>query len=81
MNNKKLLILMVSICLASILTTLSFATGCAKPAPKEPIKIGALCALTGLIAHLGPKCQAGIEFRLDEAGWEVAGRPIELIVE
>ncbi|MCZ7662587.1 MAG: ABC transporter substrate-binding protein [Thermoleophilia bacterium] len=47
----------------------------------EPLKIGALLDFTGPIADLGPMFQAGIELALEEAGNQVAGRPIELIVE
>ncbi|MBA7568346.1 hypothetical protein ES708_10067 [subsurface metagenome] len=46
-----------------------------------PIKIGALVPLTGGLAHYGPHTKAAIEVALDEVGWEVAGRPIELIIE
>lgn len=52
------------------------------PAPSgEPIKIGALLDFTGPIADLGPMFQTGIEIALAEAGNQVAGRPIELVVE
>ncbi|OGO64016.1 MAG: hypothetical protein A2029_10260, partial [Chloroflexi bacterium RBG_19FT_COMBO_47_9] len=55
------------------------------PAPvvpeKGPIKIGALLDFTGPVADLGPKFQAGIELALEEVGYKVAGRSIELIVE
>ena len=36
---------------------------------------------TGPVADLGPKFQAGIELALEEVGYKVAGRSIELIVE
>lgn len=80
MKRKKLLSLISSICLISIVGVLPFVGGCAPP-EKEPIKIGAILCLTGVVAELGPKFQAGIELALEEANYEVAGRPIELIVE
>jgi branched-chain amino acid transport system substrate-binding protein len=55
-----------------------------KPAKEkvgEPIKIGALFDYTGPVADLGPKFEAGIELALEEVGYEVAGRPIKLIIE
>ena len=57
----------------SLVTTLAVA--------QEPILIGALLDFTGPVADLGPKYQAGIELALEEVGYEVAGRPIELIIE
>jgi branched-chain amino acid transport system substrate-binding protein len=51
------------------------------PANTEPIKIGALLDFTGPVADLGPKFQAGIELALEEVNYQVAGRPIKLIVE
>jgi len=50
-------------------------------AKAKPIKIGALLDFTGPVADLGPKFKAGIELALEEAGYEVAGRPVELVVE
>ncbi len=47
----------------------------------QPIKIGALLSLTGPFVDPGKDFRAAIEVRLEEAGWKVAGRPIELIVE
>ena len=51
------------------------------PTPAEPIKIGALLSLTGPEANLGPANMEGIKMAFDEAGWQVAGRPIEFIPE
>ncbi len=47
----------------------------------EPIKIGALLDFTGPVADLGPKFRAGIELALEEVNYQVAGHPIQLIVE
>lgn len=58
-----------------------FACAPAPPVEKEPIKIGTILPFTGPVAELGPKFLAGLELALEEANYEVAGRPIELIVE
>lgn len=85
MRKKRLLVLVGSLCLVLTLAVMPFMAACtpeAPPAPAvEPIKIGAIVPMTGGLAHYGPHTKAAIEVRLDEAGWEVAGRPIELIVE
>lgn len=47
----------------------------------EPIKIGALLDMTGPAADLGPLFKNGVEMALEEFNYEVAGRPVELIVE
>jgi len=51
------------------------------PTEKPPIKIGALLDFTGPVADLGPKFKAGIELALEEVGYKVAGRTVQLIVE
>jgi len=82
MKGKKLLLLVFSVCL--ILTIGTFlTTGCAPKAPvtQEPIKIGCLFDFTGPVADLGPKFKAGFELAMEEANYEVAGRPIKLIIE
>jgi branched-chain amino acid transport system substrate-binding protein len=70
---------------AAPVTTASTApeapTTTAAPANLAPIKIGALLDFTGPIADLGPMFQTGIEIALEEAGNQVAGHPIQLIVE
>jgi len=82
MKGKKLLLIMFSACLILTVGAL-FTAGCAPKAPvtKEPIKIGALFDYTGPVADLGPKFEAGLELALEEANYEVAGRPIKLIIE
>jgi branched-chain amino acid transport system substrate-binding protein len=47
----------------------------------EPIKIGALFSLTGEGQMVGPAAKAAIEFRLDQIGYQVAGRKIQLVAE
>ena len=52
-----------------------------KPEPtSEPIKIGALISYTGP-DPLNIQEYRGIMLKLDEVGWEVAGRKIELVAE
>lgn len=50
-------------------------------AAKEPIKIGGLFDFTGPVADLGPKFKAGLELAMEEANYQVAGRPVKLIIE
>jgi branched-chain amino acid transport system substrate-binding protein len=59
------------------------AASCGKEAgeAKEPIKIGCLFDYTGPVADLGPKFEAGIKLAMEEVNYEVAGRPIKLIIE
>ncbi len=66
---------------ATTATTAGEVTTTSAEPSGEPIKIGALLDFTGPIADLGPMFQTGIEIALEEAGYQVAGRPIELVVE
>jgi len=71
-------------CLVLILAALPFVSSCTKPAPApagEPIKIGALVPFTGPFADYGQFLKEGLEWRLAEANYQIAGRPIELIIE
>ena len=81
MEKRKLLSLLVGICLVVVLAALPFMAACAKPAPAGPIKIGALLPLTGPYAMWGGWMKDMIPFALDEVSWQVAGRPIEAIIE
>ncbi len=87
MRNKRLITLLGSVCLILVLAALPFMAACPAPAEEdgapttESIKIGAIVPMTGGLAHYGPHTKAAIEVALDEVGWEVAGRPIELIIE
>ncbi|HLB12676.1 MAG TPA: ABC transporter substrate-binding protein [Dehalococcoidia bacterium] len=45
------------------------------------VKIGALMDLTGPLSGAGQWVKTGIEFRMEEAGYEVAGKKVELIIE
>jgi branched-chain amino acid transport system substrate-binding protein len=49
--------------------------------PKKPIKIGFLAPLTGGAAQVGRDTVNGFEMYLEEAGQQIAGRKVELIVE
>ncbi len=80
MRRNKLATLFGSICLVLVLVMVSFMPAC-EPGEEEPIKIGALLPLTGPFAMWGSWFERSHEFALDEAGWEVAGRPIELLIE
>lgn len=55
----------------------------APPAPGStaPIKIGALISLTGGSANSGAGEKIALQYRLDQIGWKVAGRPIQLIID
>ncbi|MFH1766363.1 MAG: ABC transporter substrate-binding protein [Gemmatimonadota bacterium] len=53
----------------------------ATTASAKPIKIGAILDMTGPAAMLGPLFRDGIVMALEENNNQVAGRPIELIVE
>ena len=91
MKYQRLSLLVSSICLILIIATLPFMSGCAKPAPspapapapapQAPIKIGALVCFTGPYADYGPYFQEAMEWLLEQNNNQVAGRPIELIIE
>ena len=53
----------------------------ADPASGEPIRIGVVIPFSGPFAAFGPNIEAGLRLQLEQHGSEVAGRPIELIVE
>jgi len=52
-----------------------------KPAPAGPVKIGNDMAMTGFMSPDALEVCDGIDLKLDEVGYEVAGRPIQLIRE
>jgi branched-chain amino acid transport system substrate-binding protein len=54
------------------------AIGCVTVLPAEPIKLGALQALSGAMAYNGQSNLWAIELALDERGGELLGHPIEL---
>lgn len=79
MKNKLLILIIVFSII--ILIGVSFLAAFAQKAPAKPIKIGALMDFTGVWAELGDRVMKGIELRLDEVNWKVAGRSINLIKE
>ncbi len=74
---KKLLSLLLFMVLAATLVL----TGCPKAAPAGPIKIGVMYPLSGPLAMTGEHMVSGIKLGIEEAGYEVAGRKVELIIE
>ncbi len=54
---------------------------CSTSEDEQTIKIGVLASLTGPLAQEGIEHVMGIELALDEVGYEVAGKEIELITE
>ncbi|MFH0726688.1 MAG: ABC transporter substrate-binding protein [Pseudomonadota bacterium] len=71
---KKLLVVTLGVVFAVlVLTALPAAAG-------EPVKIGVLVPLTGIVAQGGLEMKYGIEMAAEEKG-KVLGNPIELLVE
>lgn len=48
---------------------------------QQPVKIGMLVPLTGVFSRNGREAVDGTRLYLDEIGWKVAGRTIELLVD
>ncbi len=71
---KRFLTVSVLLLLAAMLLVPQQATA------KDPVKIGVLVPLTGIVAQGGLEMKMGIEMAAEEKG-TVLGRPIELIVE
>jgi len=74
MMGRKLLIVLSAVCLV-------LALGAFTLVGEETIKIGAIFPYTGPVAELGPKFEAGLRTAMDEVGYRVAGKKIELIIE
>ena len=81
MKMKKVLLVTIVFCLAVFFTSTSWTPGYAKSKDQNTIKIGALLPLTGPFAMWGKMFQNSMEMVLDEAGWKVAGKKIEFLVE
>jgi branched-chain amino acid transport system substrate-binding protein len=66
-----------------ILAVLAISVALLAPAAaqKKPIKIGFLAPLTGGAAQIGRDMVNGFEMYLDQAGQQIAGRKVEVIVE
>jgi branched-chain amino acid transport system substrate-binding protein len=74
----------VSVCLFFVMAMVSLIPFNSSPSwaqAKGPIKIGFITPLSGGMAANGKDMLAGIELYLEEIGYQVAGRKIELIVE
>ena len=74
------LTLAVVACLILALSLVVFPS-CGAQEGEKPIKIGLIFELTGPGSDYGPESIAGIELRLDEANWQVAGRPVQIVIE
>lgn len=84
MEKKKMAIFLSSMALLVVVDVLPFAlVGAeqAQAASTEPIKIGCLVPYTGAAAGEAKPIERGIQFALDEVGWQIAGRKITLIKE
>src|SRR5512143_113533 len=68
-------LVVVAVTLTMLIPSASFAQG------KGPIKIGYISPLSGGMAANGKDMLTGIELYLQEIGYQVAGRKIELLVE
>ena len=66
---------------ATLSILLIFCIAAATPAQPGPIKIGFTTDLTGTAAQAAKDMVNGLTMYLDEIGWQIAGRKIELIVE
>src|SRR5713101_9320498 len=53
----------------------------AQAAVQGPVKIGFLAPLSGAIAQAGKDMYSGCELFWEEAGWQIAGRKLEVILE
>lgn len=51
------------------------------PAPKEPIKIGFIEGITGYMAPAADELVKGLKLAVEMLGPEIAGRPVQLIIE
>lgn len=80
---KKQISVLLGVCLAVILIVIPFASACGPAAPSggEPVKIGVLLPYTGINADMLPWMERSAYFAVEEFGGEVAGRPIQLILE
>jgi len=76
---KRSLSLFIGIMFAVSLIMLPLAGACAPKTQEQPVKIGALVSLTGGLSFAGDSLISGMEAKLDEVGWTVAGRPITIV--
>jgi len=81
MKNKMLLVLVVLALVASTAVFGACKGAPAAPVEKEPLKIGGLFSLTGFAVAFGGESYRAVIVALEEADYQVAGRPIEFIAE
>src|SRR5262245_66153598 len=63
------------------LSVLVLAIGTTTAAAQGSVKIGFLSPLSGAIAQAGKDMYSGCELFWEEAGWQLAGRKLEVILE
>jgi ABC-type branched-subunit amino acid transport system substrate-binding protein len=66
--------------LTLVIGLLLVLAACGGSEEKGPVKVGFIWPFTGFSADYGPRGEEGIRLRLEEADFEVDGRPIELII-
>jgi branched-chain amino acid transport system substrate-binding protein len=82
MKKKKLLeVLCIAVLLLFSIFAAPYVLNTAALAQEKPIKLGVLIDFTGPMSFAGPPVIDGIEMRLEEANYKVAGRTVELVVE
>src|SRR5437763_8932197 len=82
MNTKRIVDLLVLAVVVAVVVVLVAAPTVPAQAPKEPIRIGVLNSMTGPLAVNGTEINEGIRlYWEDEMGSQVAGRPVQLMVE
>ena len=81
MKQSRLLVIVgIALLIPFLLTGPRLATG-AEQTQGKPIKLGVLIDFTGPMSFAGQPVVDGVKMRLEEAGYKVAGRTIELVVE
>ena len=59
----------------------SSALGLSQAAGEEPIRIGVISSLSGPFAQLGEDSVDGVKIALEEVGYQIGGREIQLFIE
>lgn len=80
MERRKFLLTTSTLAVATAITT-SLASLPVMAQDKQPIKIGLMAPLTGVVAAGGKEIVEGFQLFWEGQGMEVAGHPIEIIVE
>jgi branched-chain amino acid transport system substrate-binding protein len=79
-QNRTLVIFGVIVLVASLSAVPGIGVG-AEKAQDKPIKLGLLVDFTGPMSFAGQPVVDGVKMRLEEAGYKVAGRTLQLVVE